>query len=269
MILVYFCLISLCAGAAACAAGLNAWQSALVFLGAFLGINLLYVLFWFAVSLTVDRNKPLEKVHPIYPFGCASIAGWLCAWGGVRTALSGEEKLPDTGRFLLVCNHRSMFDPIVTEYKLRKYSLAFISKPSNLELPGISRLAIGAGFLAVNRENDREALKSILRAVDYLKRDLCNMAVYPEGTRSKTGEMGPFHAGSFKIAQRANVPVVVASVRGTEKVGRNFPFRTTRVSLDILETIPAERVKAMSTQELSQYCRDEIERSLQATEAAA
>ena len=269
MILVIFCLISAAAGIIAAAAGLNAWQSALVFLGAFAGINLLYVLFWYAVSMTVSRDKPLEKMHPIYPFGCASIAGWLCAWGGVRTTVRGEEKLPSEGRFLMVCNHRSMYDPIVTEYKLRKYRLAFISKPSNLQITGISKLAIGAGFLAINRENDREALKSILQAADYLKRDLCSMVVYPEGTRSKTGELGPFHAGSFKIAQRANVPVVVAAIRGTEKVSKNFPFRPTHVDLDILETIPAEKVKAMSTQELSAYCRALIERQLESQEAAA
>ncbi len=269
MILVYFALFSAGAGIGASAAGLNIWQALLVCFGAFLGINLLYVLFWYAVSFTVDRDKPIEKVRPIYPRGCASVAGWLCAWGGVRTAVNGMEKLPADSRFLLVCNHRSMFDPIVTEYQLRRYTLAFVSKPSNLMIPGISKLAVGAGFVAINRENDREALKSILLAADYLRRDFCSMAIYPEGTRSKTGELGPFHAGSFKIAQRANVPVVVASIRGTELVSRHFPFCPTHVTLDILDVIPAEKVKAMSTQELSQYCRDEIARSLGTAEAAA
>ena len=88
------------------------------------------------------------------------------------------------------------------------------------------------------------------------------MAVYPEGTRSKTGELGPFHAGSFKIAQRGNVPVVIAAIRGTEEVHRHFPFRPTRVALDILDVIPAERVKAMSTQELAAYSREKIEAAL-------
>ena len=265
MILVVFCILSVLAGLLSSAAGLGPWQSALVFLGAFLGLNLLYVIFWYAVSATVDRKKPLEKIRPIYSDGCISVAGWLCAWAGVRTAVNGAEKLPQEGRFLLVCNHRSMFDPIVTEYVLRKYRLAFITKPSNLEIPGISKLAVGSGFLAIDRENDREALKTILKAADFLKKDLCNMAVYPEGTRSKTGELGPFHAGSFKIAQRGNVPVVIAAIRGTEEVHRHFPFRPTRVALDILDVIPAERVKAMSTQELSAYSRDLIERDLEGT----
>ena len=88
------------------------------------------------------------------------------------------------------------------------------------------------------------------------------MSIFPEGTRSRTGEMLPFHAGSFKIAQRGNAPLAIASISGTEKVFRNFPFRPTHVSFRILETLPAEKVKAMSTQELSEYSRSLIEKSL-------
>ena len=112
--------------------------------------------------------------------------------------------------------------------------------------------------MPINRENDREALKSILQAVDYLKRDLCSIAVYPEGTRTKTGRLLPFHAGTFKIAQKAKVPVVVAAIQGTENVRKNFPFRRTDVKLDILELIPAEEVTATNTQELSARCRNRI-----------
>ena len=74
--------------------------------------------------------------------------------------------------------------------------------------------------------------------------------------------MLPFHAGSFKIAQRAGVPLVIACVRGTEQVHRNFPWRPTRVTLEILELLPVEQVKAMSTQELAAYSRARMEAAL-------
>lgn len=258
MILLYFLLIGLGAGIGAYAAGLVFWKALLVGVGVFAGVNLLYVIFWVIVASTVNVKKPLEKQRRLCRLGCASIAGWLCAWGGVRVTLSGEELLPKEGRFLFVCNHRSMFDPLVTANVLRDYNISFISKPSNISLPFIGPLAYGAGYLPINRENDREALKTILLAADYLKRDLCSVGVYPEGTRSKTGKMGPFHAGSFKTAQKANVPVVVTAIRGTEKVSRNFPFRRTDVELAVLEVIPAAQVKAMNTQELSARCRERI-----------
>ena len=59
------------------------------------------------------------------------------------------------------------------------------------------------------------------------------------------------------------MPVVIAAIRGTEEVHRHFPFRPTRVTLNILDEIPAEKVKAMSTQELSAYSRELIERDLE------
>ena len=79
------------------------------------------------------------------------------------------------------------------------------------------------------------------------------MAIYPEGTRSKSDQLLPFHAGSFKIAQKANVPLVISSIRGSERIGKNVLRRPTDVYLDILEVIPAEKVKSMSTRELAEY----------------
>ena len=238
---------------------MNFWPRLLLGFGVFVLLHVLYLLYLYLVSLTVDMKKPLEKQNAVCRRGCARMIGLLCFYCGVRPRITGLEKLPEEERFLLVCNHRSMFDPLIIMDKLRRWNISFISKPSNLQIPVIGRIARAAGFLSIDRENDRKALKTILQAADYLKRGLCSMAVYPEGTRSKSGEMLPFHAGSFKIAQRAGVPLVIAAVRGTEKVGKNLLFKGTDVSLDILEVLPAEQVKAMSTGELSDYSRASIQ----------
>ncbi len=258
--LVMECMIyaALGAGIGALVGGLNWWQALLVCLGTFVAVNLLFIVFWYAVALIAGTRGPVENQSPICRHGCAIIAEWLCAWGRVHAVIGDQDLLPEEGRFLWVCNHRSAFDPVVTADRLRLYNIAFLSKPSNMNLPGIARLAWGAGFLAIDRANDREALKAILRAADFLKRGVCSIGLYPEGTRTKTGKLLPFHAGSFKIAQRGNVPIVLAAIQGTENVGKNFPFRRTDVQLDVLEVIPAEKVKAMSTQELSAYCRGKI-----------
>ena len=111
------------------------------------------------------------------------------------------------------------------------------------------------GYLAIDRENDREALKTILRAADYMKRGICSVGIYPEGTRSHSHAMLPFHNGSFKAAQRAHVPVAVACSRGTEKLNKGFFLHPHDVYLEILELIPADQVKTMSTQELAEHSR--------------
>jgi 1-acyl-sn-glycerol-3-phosphate acyltransferase len=251
--------LSVFAGVGFLLGGVSLGLSLLYGLGVFVGLNLLFVVFWYIVALVAGSSGPVEEQSPICRQGCAIIAGWLCAWGRVHPKLSGTELLPMGGqRFLLICNHRGAFDPVVKASELRDWNISFLSKPENLALPGIGRLAWGAGFLAINRENDREALKAILKAADFLKRGVCSICLYPEGTRTKTGKLLPFHAGSFKIAQRGNAPVVIAAVQGTEQVKKNFHFRRTNVKLDILELIPAEKVKAMSTNELAEYCRGRI-----------
>lgn len=238
------------------------WQALLLFFGVFVGLHVIYVLFFYFAALTVDKTKPLEKQNKICRYGCAHIIGLANVYMSIRAHIINEDMLPKDGRFLLICNHRSNVDPLIVMDKLRKYNISFVSKPSNLEIPLGGRIAYGAGFLAIDRENNRNALKTIINAADYIKRDLCSMAIYPEGTRSKTKELLPFHAGSFKIAQKANCPLVICSIWGVEKV-KFWKFITGNdVYMKVLEVIPADKVKELSTGELSEYSSQLIEKSL-------
>lgn len=237
------------------------WWAIPIFLGAELLLHALFVVFFWLFSRKADREKPLEKQIPMAFTGTRQIARLLCDYGGLRPAVLGEEKLP-AEPFLLVCNHRSMFDPLMGMVALEKYNVSYVSKPSNMQIPLIGDIAYAAGFLPIDRENDRKALKTILQAADYLKRGVCSMGIYPEGTRSRTGELLPFHAGSFKIAQRASAPLVIAVVRGTDRVKRRLFLRPTKVELEILEVLPAEAVKAMPTHDLAEHSRALMEKAL-------
>lgn len=233
-----------------------------VFAVSYVALVLLYLLFCALVCLFVDKKKPIEREYPLCRGLIGHLADFVMLHLGVRFEAEGTDKIPQDRRFLMVCNHLGAFDPICMMGRLRKYEISCISKPSNMKIPVLARLAYGMGYLPIDRENDRNALKTILQAADYLKRDVCSICIYPEGTRSRDGKLLPFHAGSFKIAQRGNVPLVIACISGSDRVFKNFPLRPTRVRLRVLETIPAERVKAMSTQELSDYSRKLIEGNL-------
>ena len=239
----------------------------LLSLGIFVLLHVLFVLFLWLVSLPVPMDKPLEKRHPLICWGVANGIPVLNVYFGVRPVITGLEKMPTGGRFLYVSNHRSGFDPVIVMDKLRQYEISFISKPSNMKLPFIGRIAYAAGYLSIDRENDRNALRTILTAADYMKRDICSIGIYPEGTRSKTKELLPFHAGSLKAAQKAKVPIVVACCQGSEKIKKFRPFSGTKVNLDILELIPAETVCAMKTQELSDHIVQIIQQNLDRREA--
>lgn len=268
MLIPIFLIISLAAALVAFVSGLAIWQAVLIFVGCYLAVNIVYIAWAFSTSrLVKDLEKPIEKEIPVCRFAAVSVFGLLCSYMGLRVRVTGEELLPRDEKFLLVCNHRSGFDPVVIMRELREHKVSFIAKPSVMALPFIGKVAYGVGCLAIDRENDRNALKTIITAANYLKKGVCNMSVFPEGTRSRTGEMLPFHAGSFKIAQRGGSALVIASMAGTENIMKNVPLRKTDVHLRILEVIPADRVKAMSTQELADYSSKLIAASLEEAKA--
>ncbi len=267
MILLSLFLLFAAAVSAAVALALGAWWLGLLcFVPAFLLALVLYLLVVRLLTRKTDLSRPDAVQNPHARWGVWQVGQMLCALGGVRPVITGTGKLPETERFLFVSNHRSMFDPLMVMGYLEKWNIQFISKPSNLKIPLVGSSARTAGILAIDRENDREALKTILTAADYLRRGLCSVGIYPEGTRTRTGELLPFHSGSFKIAQRAKAPLVIACVHGTEKAKRGYFLHPHRCYLEILECLPAEDVKARNTQELAAHSRELIENCLKEAE---
>lgn len=227
-------------------------------LGGILGLLLVWLLFLSVLALFVNPKEEPEHDSRFYR-GVLKPVVWLVNFfAGVRMHVSGREKIPTDQRFLLICNHRSNFDPIVTFQALWEFNLAFISKEANFHIPIFGRLIRRCCFMAIDREDPRKAMKTIHRAAALLENDEVNVAVYPEGTRSKSCELLEFHSGVLKIAQKANVPVVVSAIRGTEQIARNFPWRRTDVTLDIIEVIPAQEVKSQRSTALGDYTRSRM-----------
>ncbi len=238
------------------------WLCVLTFVLAFLLGHLIFLLVVRLLTRRTDLRFPDGHNNPCARWAIRQGGRFLCLYGGLRARLQGLEKLPKDGRFLFVCNHRSLFDPLMAMGYLADWNIAFVSKPSNFKIPLAGPIVQTAGYLAIDRENDRNALKTILTAADFMKRGVCSVGIYPEGTRSRTGELLPFHHGSFKAAQRANVPLAIACIQGSEKLKEGFLLHPHKVTLTILELVPAERVKAMSTWELADYARNKIQECL-------
>lgn len=220
----------------------------------FVGLWVLLLLSLAVLSIFVDPEKPQRRREKFYSWLASYMLGLLTDISRIRVHVSGMEKIPD-GRWLLVCNHRSNYDPIVMGWILRKYDIAFISKPQNLRLPVVGRLMHKACYLAIDRENDREALKTILESARLMKQNVVSFAIYPEGTRNTAEELLPFRNGAFKIAQKAKTPIVVAAIRGTENVHKNLPWKHTDVYFEICSVMNAETVTQMKTSEIGEEVR--------------
>ena len=206
-----------------------------------------FVLFVIISGLLVNTKKEYDTHSKFYRF-LVNVVTWLTlTFSRVRIHVTGKDLVPDTN-MLFVGNHRSNYDSLVTWQVFKKWNVAYISKDSNFKIPVCGRLIRKCCFLAIDRENPRNAIRTINKAAELIHKEDISFGVYPEGTRNKSYQgLLPFHNGVFKIAQKANVPVVVVAIHGTEKIHKNAPWHHTDVYLAVLEVMSAEFVKENST----------------------
>lgn len=225
----------------------------------YFGLLFVYLLSLFVASLFFG-NRPVEKTSPVCRFFVWLSMDWLMSFFRVRITLKGKELLPRE-RMVLVSNHVSDFDPMVVLAVLRR-KIAFISKESNFKIPIVGPFIRKAGFLAIDRENALRAMRTLKKASELMAAENLDMGIYPEGTRSKTGELLEFKTGAFVLAKRSKAPVVILSPKGTDRIAHNIPFRSTKVELHVLEVLPPQRVAEMSLDELSAYVKGRIAEEL-------
>ena len=216
-------------------------------LGCFLALGLAYfLLLWISCSV-VRLDKPQLEDNRYYRMLVQLTAEAAITVLQMRVHTKGMEKTPKDGRFLLVCNHLNDMDPVTLMWFFRKSQLAFISKRENSSMFLVGKLMHKTLCQMINRENDREALKTILRCIDILKNDQASVAVFPEGYTSMDEKLHPFRNGVFKIAQKAQVPIVVCTLQNTQRVFRNAKhLKPTDVHLHLLDVIPAEELKGVT-----------------------
>lgn len=221
-------------------------------------LEVLFVLLNFISSLFINTKKEYNKNSSYFRFLLHSSTALAIFFSKIHLHVTGLDLVPKGKRFLLVCNHRSNWDPLTTWHVLRKYDLAFITKPENLKRPIYGRIIQKCCFMPIDRENPRLAIPTIERAINLLKNDEVSVAVYPEGSRNTKPELLPFHAAVFKIATKAKVPVVVMTINKTETIAKNFPFKRSDIYIDFIKVISEEEVAASRSVDLCNKCEQII-----------
>jgi len=201
----------------------------------------------------IDPDKPREKdnrAFRAFAIWCIQVA---LVFLPVRIHTRGLEKRPKGGRFLLVCNHLHEIDPAILLHYFRKKQVAFVSKKENRDMFLVGKLMPMLLCPLINRENDREALKTILHCIKLLKEDKVSIGIFPEGYIHKKRKLQHFRPGVFKIAQKANVPIVVCTVRDTHHVVKNLlKCKTSDIHMHVLDVIPTEQLAGKTTVELAE-----------------
>lgn len=187
------------------------------------------------------RHFPREPEMYIYALRSAAALG-LRAWLRLyhRFEIEGRERLPATGSFVLVANHASHLDALclLSALPLRKLHRAFPVAAKDYFFRSIQGLGFSVAFLnAMPFERSAQAGKSLALCRGLLDNPGNILILFPEGTRSRTGELGAFKPGIGALVAGTSIPVVPCLLRGAFEAmpkGSRFP-RPRKVSLIIGE----------------------------------
>ena len=160
---------------------------------------------------------------------------------GVRVNTHGKELLDKKENYIFISNHQSYFDiPILMQAVPN--NLRFIYRSSLTRIPIFGWGMYLSGYIPINRENPREAIKSLRKASEKIKKGI-SVVVFPEGTRSTDGELGVFKRGMFVLAEEANVKLVPTSITGSYKILPRNKFKISSGIVNVVFNKPIEYSK--------------------------
>lgn len=246
--------VLLCAGTGAFDTFAFLWLVPVGFLGAFLALTVVCFGVFLLICKCIDPDKPREKDTPWFRWTVLEIINVIFSVLPIRVRKKGFEKLPKDGRFLLVSNHLHNIDPAFLLHCCRGHQLAFVGKREARHMFLVNKVMPMLLCSYINRENDREALKTILRCISQLKEDTVSVGIFPEGRINQYKKLAHFRPGVFKIAQKAKVPIVVCTLQGTNlALKRVRQLKSAPVDVHLLEVIQPEFFADKTTVEVAEY----------------
>jgi 1-acyl-sn-glycerol-3-phosphate acyltransferase len=144
---------------------------------------------------------------------------------GLKVEVEGADPPPGAGPFVYMSNHLSLLDgPLM--FIVIPRNVRIIMKASIFRIPVIGSVMQYGGFIPVDRKGRNGGRNAIERAAETMRENKHSFLIFPEGTRSRTGELAAFRRGGFFLARAARAPIVPVSIRGTFALmpkGRKIP----------------------------------------------
>ncbi|MBR6720812.1 MAG: 1-acylglycerol-3-phosphate O-acyltransferase [Alistipes sp.] len=207
----------------------------------------LYVASFIALVVCYPFDKKRVVVHTLSKWITDVIFGLPPKMG--RDVI-GSENIDPKQPYVIVLNHNSMVD-ILCLYKI-PLVFKWVSKKEVYKIPLVGRLLFAHGDIVINRASAKEAMQMVHdKGKEWLKRG-ASVAIFPEGTRSKDGEIHNFKAGAFLLAKDAGVPILPIVLDGTTTMikGGFWMNWKNRITIKVLPPISAEDVEQRSVKEI-------------------
>ncbi len=224
---------------------------------------LLFIPFTLFIIIT---GVPVTFVDPTRSF----LHNYARLWGrfglflaGVKLDIHGIEKIPMDRPLIFMGNHQSNFD-ILALYAALPVHFSWIAKEELFRIPFFGYAMRRAGYIPLDRGDGRRALKSVEEAARKIREGV-SVIVFPEGTRTRDGNLLPFKRGGFLLAARAGVPIVPFTINGTSRINpaKTLRLKKGHVSIRFSDPIETTGATGKKRDDLIDRVRESIESKLE------
>ena len=180
----------------------------------------------------------------------------------MKREVIGLENIDPKKAYVMVLNHNSMVD-IMSIYNL-PLVFKWVSKKEVYRIPIVGQLLFAHGDIVINRASTKEAMQLVhTRGLEWLKKGAC-ISIFPEGTRSKDGEIHNFKSGAFILAKEAGVPILPIVLDGTNTMVRNGWLMNWRnkITIRVLPPVSAEDVQNRDIKDVMAEVRENMVETL-------
>lgn len=216
-------------------------------------IGWLYIIIRMQLSYMINSDIPYDSPKykwVLWGLGTNLIKGWRFKYKVIN-----KEYVPNKN-VVMFGNHLSAFDPVILCYEFRHTAISGLAKKSLFTIPVFGKWLIKRRVIAMDRINNRKDAEAMIKATRQA-REGQPMFVFPEGTRSRSGELLPFRPGAFRLATKSRQPIVVFRFTGTNE-HKWYHLKRKVCTVEFFPPIPYEEYKDMTTQELSDMVRNII-----------
>jgi 1-acyl-sn-glycerol-3-phosphate acyltransferase len=190
----------------------------------------LHTLFWAVPVILLSLVRPYSRLISSLIRWWAVGNLWVC---GVKVRASGQERLDPRRAYLFMSNHQSQFDILALTAALKGFQVRWVAKQELRKVPVLGLCMQVTQQVLVDRQSRTQAV-AVIRQVKKLLDAGISVIFFPEGTRSRDGQLLPFKAGGFAVAVEVGVPVVPVTINGSRAVLPSGEWKVKSGTIEIL-----------------------------------
>ena len=200
-----------------------------------------------------------ERIFSYYPGAIWSRL--FCIFTLCPVKVIGTERLDKKQSYIFISNHQGMYD-IFLIYGHIGQPIKWVMKQSLRKIPFVGLACEKAGFIFVDNSSPQAAARTIRQAEEKLK-DGASIAIFPEGSRTRTGKMGVFKKGAYQMALDLKLPIVPITINGSYNVMPINSYRINPQKLEMIihDPIPVDEIQVENLREVAVKVRELIDQS--------